>query len=87
MSIHVQTTSGIQQHIIVEVSAVIDEERDEQVFQMTDTLVDYQNATITEIVLDREHLVALVNLSSVNRLVMVNLSSGEQQILVIQYSL
>ena len=81
MSIHVQTTSGIQQHIIVEVSAVIDEERDEQVFQMTDTLVDYQNATITEIVLDREHLVALVNLSSVNRLVMVNLSSGEQQIL------
>ena len=29
MSIHVQTTSGIQQHIIVEVSAVIDEERDE----------------------------------------------------------
>ena len=48
---------------------------------MTDTLVDYQNATITEIVLDHEHLVALVNLSSVNRLVMVNLSSGEQQIL------
>ena len=45
--------------------------KDEQVFQMTDTLVDYQNATITEIVLDHEHLVALVNLSSVNRLVMV----------------
>jgi membrane-associated phospholipid phosphatase len=81
MSIHVQTTSGIQQHLIVEVSAVIDEERDEQVFQMTDTLVDYQNATITEIVLDHEHLVALVNLSSVNRLVMINLTSGEQQIL------
>ena len=81
MSIHVQTTSGIQQHITVEIDAIIDDERDEQVFQMTDTLVDYQNATVTEIVLDDEHLVALVNLSSVNRLVMVNLTNGDQQIL------
>ncbi|GIS44171.1 MAG: hypothetical protein Ct9H90mP16_12410 [Candidatus Poseidoniales archaeon] len=52
---------------------------------MTDTLVDYQNETHHEIVLDREHLVALVNLSSVNRLVMVNLSMVSNKFSVIQF--
>ncbi|MDE0708643.1 MAG: hypothetical protein OSB33_06810, partial [Candidatus Poseidoniales archaeon] len=81
LSIHVQTIAGIQSHITVEVDSTIDENRDEQVFQMTDSPVDYQNATITDIVLDDDHLVALVNLSAINRLVLVNLSSGEQRIL------
>jgi hypothetical protein len=48
---------------------------------MTDTPVDYQNATITEVALDENHLVALVNLSAIDRLVLVDLSSGEQRIL------
>ena len=81
MSIHVQTIDGIQPHIIVEINASIDVNRDEQVFRMTDTLVDYQNATITEIAFAETHLAALVNLSSVERLVLVNLTSGEQRIL------
>ena len=81
MSIHVQTIDGILRHITVEIDSMIDEERDEQVFQMTDSSVDYQNATVTEIALDEGHLVALVNLSVVDRLVLVDLSSGEQRIL------
>jgi len=48
---------------------------------MTDTLVDYDNATITDIALDENHLVALVNLSAIDRLVLVDLTSGEQRIL------
>ena len=79
--IHVQTTAGIQSHIIVEIDPMIDEGRDEQVFQMTNTLVDYQNATVTDIALDEGHLVALVNLSAIDRLVLVDLSNGEQRIL------
>ena len=79
--IHVQTTAGIQSHIIVEIDSMIHEERDEQVFHMTDTLVDYQNATVTDIALDKGHLVALVNLSAIDRLVLVDLSNGEQRIL------
>ena len=81
LSVHIQTIDGIQQHITVEINATIDEERDEQVFQMTDTIVDYNNATITDIALDANHLVALVNLSAINRLVLVDLTSGEQRIL------
>ncbi|MCS5534594.1 MAG: hypothetical protein NZ802_01930, partial [Candidatus Poseidoniales archaeon] len=81
MSIHVQTTAGIQSHITVEIDSMIDEERDEQVFQMTDSPVDYQNATVTDIALGEDHLVALVNLSVVDRLVLVDLSNGEQRIL------
>nr|MCS5531536.1 hypothetical protein [Candidatus Poseidoniales archaeon] len=79
--IHVQTTAGIQSHITVEIDSMITEERDEQVFQMTNTLVDYQNATVTDIALDEGHLVALVNLSAIDRLVLVDLSNGEQRIL------
>ena len=81
LSVHIQTIDGIQQHITVEINATIDEERDEQVFQMTDTLVDYNNATITDIALDANHLVALVNLSAIDRLVLIDLTSGEQRIL------
>ena len=79
--IHVQTTAGIQSHVTVEIDSMIAEERDEQVFQMTNTLVDYQNATVTDIALDKGHLVALVNLSAIDRLVLVDLSTGEQRIL------
>ena len=48
---------------------------------MTNSLVDYQNATVTDIALDKGHLVALVNLSAIDRLVLVDLSTGEQRIL------
>ncbi|MDE0574950.1 MAG: hypothetical protein OSB32_05160, partial [Candidatus Poseidoniales archaeon] len=81
LSIHVQTIDGIQSHITVEIDSMIDEERDEQVFQMTDSPVDYLNATVTEIALGEGHLVVLVNLSVVDRLVLVDLSNGEQRIL------
>ena len=81
LSVHIQTIDGIQQHITVELNATISEERDNQVFEMTDTVVDYENATIMEIALDENHLVVLVNLSAIDRLVLVDLSSGEQQIL------
>jgi hypothetical protein len=81
LSIHVQTIDGIQSHITVEINSTIDESRDNQVQGMTDSFVDYQNATVTDIALDEGHLVALVNLSAVDRLVLVDLSNGEQRIL------
>ena len=81
LSIHVQTIDGIQSHITVEINSTIDESRDNQVLGMTDSFVDYQNATITEVALDESHLVALVNLSAIDRLVLVNLTSGEQHII------
>ena len=81
LSVHIQTIDGIQQHITVELNASTTIERDQMIFEMTDTLVDYQNATITNIVLDENHLVALINLSAVDRLVLVDLSNGEQYLL------
>jgi len=81
LSVHVQTIDGIQQHITVELNASTTLERDQMIFEMTDTLVDYQNASITDIVLDENHLVALINLSAVDRLVLVDLSNGEQYLL------
>jgi len=80
-TVHVQTIGGIERHLAVEIDAKIDAPRDEQVESMTDTIVDYDNAQITEIVLDENYLVALVNLTSIDRLVMVDLVSGEQRIL------
>ena len=81
MLVQIQTIEGIQSHITVEIDASISSPRDEQVFEYTDTIVDYQNATITEIALDDDYLVTLVNLSAINRLVMVDLETGEQRIL------
>ena len=54
---------------------------DEQVLALTGTMVDYTNASITGISFDNDYLVAEVNLSAVNRLIMVNLETGEQRIL------
>ena len=81
MTINVQTIDGFQRHVRVEINSTISEERDAEVYTMTGTLVDYQNATINEITLDNDYLVAMVNISAVNRLVLVNLVNGEQYIL------
>ena len=63
------------------VNATIDAERDAQVESMTNTVVDYGNATIVDIALDERYMVAQVNLSAVDRLVLVDLATGEQRIL------
>jgi hypothetical protein len=73
--------NGIQHTYSVTVNVTINPERDAQVFAMTDTVVDYQNATITDIALDEGYLVALVNLSAIDRLVLVDLATGEQRLL------
>jgi membrane-associated phospholipid phosphatase len=81
MVTHIQSLDGVQQTLSIEIEVTIDEQHDAQVFDQTDTVVDYQNATITDIALDEGHLVALVNLSAVDRLVLVNLATGEQRLL------
>ncbi len=80
-TVHVQTIGGIERYLSIEIDASIDAPRDEQVQSMTDTVVDYESAIISEIALDEDYLVVLLNLSSVDRLVMVDLLSGEQRIL------
>ncbi|MDP6906257.1 MAG: phosphatase PAP2 family protein [Candidatus Thalassarchaeaceae archaeon] len=79
--VHVQTISGIERYLSVEIDAKIDTPRDQQVQSMTDTIVDYENAQVTKIALEGNHLVALVNLTAVDRLVLVDLMSGDQRIL------
>jgi len=79
--INVQTIDGLHRHVKVEINTTISAERDEQVLTMTGVVVDYQNATITEITLDDDYLVAMVNISAVNRLVLVDLVDGGQYIL------
>jgi hypothetical protein len=81
LTANVMEVNGIQHTYSVTVNVTINPERDAQVFAMTDTVVDYQNATITDIALDEGYLVALVNLSAIDRLVLVDLATGEQRLL------
>lgn len=72
---------GVNRTFEVSFNATIDPERDAQVEAQTGTPVDYANATITDLALDENHLAAVVNLSAVSRLVLVDLATGEQRIL------
>ncbi|HIC75932.1 MAG TPA: phosphatase PAP2 family protein, partial [Candidatus Poseidoniales archaeon] len=81
MTAKIITLDGVQSTRSVEVNATVDAAKDEQVLALTGTAVDYGNATITEVALDENYLVAQVNLSAVDRLVLVNLETGEQRIL------
>ncbi len=81
MTAKIITLDGVQSTRSVVVNATVDAAKDEQVLALTGTAVDYGNATITEVALDENYLVAQVNLSAVDRLVLVNLETGEQRIL------
>jgi membrane-associated phospholipid phosphatase len=81
MTAKIITLDGVQSIRSVEVNATVDAAKDQQVLALTGTAVDYGNATITEVALDENYLVAQVNLSAVDRLVLVNLETGEQRIL------
>jgi membrane-associated phospholipid phosphatase len=81
LTANVIEVDGVQHTFSVTVNATIDAERDAQVESMTNTVVDYGNATIVDIALDERYMVAQVNLSAVDRLVLVDLATGEQRIL------
>jgi hypothetical protein len=57
------------------------EEDVEQVLADWDTPVDIENATITNIVFDKSHLLVSVNLSSVDRIVLVDRESTDYRLL------
>ena len=81
LTANILNLEGVQNTLSVEINATVDIAMDEQVFTLTGTMVDYANASITGISFDNNHLVAEVNLTAVNRLIMVNLDTGEQRIL------
>jgi len=56
-------------------------EETEKVLEDWGTPVDIQNSTILDVVFDNSYLVVNVNLTSVDRIVLVDRSTGEQQIL------
>ena len=56
-------------------------EEDEQVLADWGTPVDIENSTIIDLVFDRTHLLVNVNVSAVDRLVLVDRASGEQKLL------
>ena len=56
-------------------------EEDEQVLADWGTPVDIENATIINLVFDRTHILVNVNVSTVDRLVLVDRISGEQRLL------
>ena len=56
-------------------------EEDEQVLADWGTPVDIENSTIIDFVFDRTHLLVNVNVSAVDRLVLVDRVSGEQRLL------
>jgi hypothetical protein len=53
----------------------------EQVLDDWDTPVDIDNATITNIVFDKSHILVSVNVSSVDRIVLVDRESTDQRLL------
>ena len=56
-------------------------EEDEQVLEDWGYPVDIENATIIDLVFDRTHLLINVNLSSVDRIVLIDRITGEQRLL------
>ena len=56
-------------------------EEDEQVLEDWGYPVDIENATIIDLVFDRTHLLVNVNLSSVDRIVLIDRITGEQRLL------
>ena len=56
-------------------------EEDEQVLTDWGTPVDIENATIIDLVFDRTHILVNVNVSAVDRLVLVDRVTGEQRLL------
>ena len=63
-----------------QINASADEEG-EQVLDDWDTPVDIDNATITNIVFDKSHILVSVNVSSVDRIVLVDRESTDQRLL------
>ena len=63
-----------------QINASADEEV-EQVLDDWDTPVDIDNATITNIVFDKSHILVSVNVSSVDRIVLVDRESTDQRLL------
>ena len=63
------------------VNASVSPEHDAQVEALTGTAVDMVNATIVDVAIDAGTMVVQVNLSAVDRLVMVDLETGAQQLL------
>ena len=57
------------------------EEEDEQTLADWGTPTDIDNSTITEVVFDRNHILVTVNVSSVDRIVLIDRISGEQRLL------
>ena len=77
----VKALEGPEHSVTVELNVTLAAQFDEQVELLTGTSVDYVNASVSELALDRHWLVAVVNLSAVDRLVLVDLDTGEQRIL------
>jgi membrane-associated phospholipid phosphatase len=77
----VKALEGPEHSVTVELNVTLAAQFDEQVELLTGTPVDYVNASVSELALDRHWLAAVVNLSAVDRLVLVNLDTGEQRIL------
>ena len=57
------------------------EEEDEQTLADWGTPTDIDNSTITEVVFDRNHILVTVNVSSVDRIVLIDRISGVQRLL------
>ena len=57
------------------------EEEDERTLADWGTPTDIDNSTITEVVFDRNHILVTVNVSSVDRIVLIDRISGEQRLL------
>jgi len=56
-------------------------EEDEEVLEDWDTPADLENATIIDVVFDRDYLLVNVNVSSVDRIVLIDRISGEQRLI------
>ncbi len=77
----VEALDGPTHSVTVELNVTVDSLFDAQVELLTGTAVDYVNASVREVVLAEGWLAAVVNVSAVDRLVLVDLDSGEQRIL------
>jgi len=79
--VHLEDLGEIQTSQIIEVNASISEIQDLEVERLTGTIVDYENATIKAVTIDENMMVVQINMSAVDRLVLINLNTGEQHLL------
>ena len=79
--VHLEDLGLVRTSQFLEVNASISELQDIEVERLTGIMVDYENATVNAVSIAEDMMVVQINLSAVDRMVLIDLNTGEQRIL------